>query len=87
MQAQNNHTPGEWTKHPQNGRVIMCGETKIATAHTFGLANQSEAWANANLFTAAPDMLVALQEFIECGNTTETKTLAFAAIAKAKGTK
>jgi hypothetical protein len=50
------HTPGPWMAHSRNGRIIMAGDTKVATA---------ERTVNASLIAAAPDLLEACKAVAE----------------------
>lgn len=48
------HTPGPWETSSINGRVVMAGATKVATANN--TSPPPVAWHNARLIAAAPDM-------------------------------
>lgn len=53
-----NHTPGPWTQSVKNGRIVMSGEVKVATAER-SAGSGSTAWDNARIISAAPDLLAA----------------------------
>ena len=61
------HTPGPWTVAPKNGRVIMAGESKIATAFKDSV-DPPVSWVNAQLIAAAPELLAACEAFIAANN-------------------
>ena len=71
------HTPGPWT-HDDIYGLILHGRTEIAALHS---GNK----ANANLIAAAPDLLAALESFVNFGRTVSTESEAKIAISKAKG--
>lgn len=80
------HTPGPWTTDRRNGRVVISGETLVATA--FLQEEPTVARENARLIAAAPELLEALKEVIEDGLKTNMEswiTKANKAIAKATG--
>jgi len=69
------HTPGPWHVNC-DGYFRIVGDAEyapIARINGIGPASQ----ANAHLIAASPDLLEALEEFVD--------TLGFAAIAKARG--
>lgn len=54
------HTPGPWVQHKKNGRVIVAGEVRIATAAN--TSNPPVAWRNASVIAEAPEMLQLLED-------------------------
>lgn len=58
------HTPGPWTVNKRNGRLVMAGEIKVATAERYA-AEQPMAWHNAKLIAAAPEMLELLSGLLD----------------------
>ena len=84
------HSPAPWTCHPN-----------FSTSHVYHVYDGNECFfaaddidcetqkANAALIEAAPELLAALVEFLECGQNAghneELKASARAAIAKARG--
>lgn len=63
------HTPGPWTRKraiPDDdtiSRLVFAGDDLIATVHDLEDAGH-EAFANARLIAAAPELLAALQELV-----------------------
>lgn len=85
------HTLGPWKTSTANGRFVMAGAMKVATATN--TAQPPHAWANAKLIAAAPDLLEALQAVVkyndnpnlEPGFSDELEIVCKSAIAKATG--
>lgn len=57
------HTPGPWMGHSKNGRIVMAGDTKVATAER--TVNPPEAFTNAKLIAAAPELLEACKAVLQ----------------------
>jgi hypothetical protein len=81
MDAQ--HTPGPWGLIGKQGTAIWAGDSIIATVEG-ARAFHSIARANAQLIAAAPDLLAALHNMLEDGDSTD-RAQAIRAIAKATG--
>ena len=82
-----NHTTGEWKLNKKNGRIVECDGNKILTASATPW-DKPEAWANARLAKAAPELLRLLKEVFEDGlktNMQSWRKAANAAIAEAEG--
>lgn len=91
------HTPGPWHEGALNGAgSIFCdGDYRMDNEHgatvlyPIALINYGpdpeEDSANARLIAAAPELLAALEAFIDEANTKNVRQMARAAIAKAKG--
>ncbi len=62
------HTPGPWKNHGRDTRGLPCslvgGETLIARVHSMHYGDVEAETANANLISAAPDLLAALESLI-----------------------
>ena len=84
------HTPGPWVQGTEmdSNRIRTEGGNLIATAET-PFKTYQEAYSNAQLMAAAPDMLTALEAWLawdgEIRETPSPRIMAEAAIAKAKG--
>jgi len=92
------HTPGPWYRDPYAENDIVSGTPEdgasICTMWEDGYKDEAQPRANANLITAAPDLLEALEDLVtlvdfiadeyDLSRMSETKA-ARAAIAKAKG--
>lgn len=92
----NKFTPGPWIAEQRDTRsVVLAAKGRCLLADCPQWSNRddrpraAEAFANAKLFAAAPDLLDALSEIINDGGkfviTHETHRKARAAIAKARG--
>ena len=92
----NKHTPGPWIAEQRDTRsVVLAAKGRCLLADCPQWSNRddrpraAEAFANAKLFAAAPDLLDALSEIINDGGkfvmTNETHRKARAAIARARG--
>lgn len=84
------HTPGPWEAVPSG--AICAGGTLIATAHCPVTGDRGQGReANSRLIAAAPDLLEALIDLLDCISETSGKrvhdaqTKALAAIAKSEG--
>ncbi len=84
----NKHTPGPW-RFKKNGRDTYIlsgpdgvGPTELAKVRA---ANSLPVEKNAALIAAAPEMLAALEAFIDEANTRDVRAMARAAIARARG--
>lgn len=67
------HTPGEWYLNDNNREDmhVRAGKggfviAEVDSSGTHFIGNQTEAYANARLIAAAPDMLSVLIEAVEC---------------------
>lgn len=92
----NKFTPGPWIAEQRDTRsVVLAAKGRCLLADCPQWSNRddrpraAEAFANAKLFAAAPDLLEAISEIINDGGkfvmTNETHRKARAAIAKARG--
>lgn len=81
------HTWGEWTLNKKNGRIIESDGRKILTAAATPW-DAPEAWANARLAKAAPDLLQFAKQVVEfAANHDQMYLMAWAqaVVAKAEG--
>lgn len=68
------HTPGPWTQHSHAPFSVWAGDIQVAACKSLDdgsylSTNKSGvAEANARLIAAAPDLLDALNNFLECHN-------------------
>lgn len=59
------HTPGPWIlKQTRDGKAILINGGHVGEVHSDDI-DTDEAWSNANLIAAAPEMLEALQFIVD----------------------
>jgi len=61
------HTPGPWELDPYGQVTQSNGRTVLVSGIASPMVSTAESIANARLVAAAPDLLAALKEAIDCG--------------------
>ena len=70
------YTKGEWVINSKASRNVRCGNITIASCSSGQSGElEDEEIANAQLIAAAPDLLEALQEFLNVINRSDTAML------------
>ena len=87
VSAVNKFTPGPWNKIGEGDNNISVGTETLAVCNIG--ATTAEAWADARLIAAAPDLLAALEMALDasqnCIGDVSWEDTAIAAVARARG--